>query len=172
MISVVDSRSQPVPTRPTLIYGPHSWKICLVRLWNDVEASECRQRLAQAAASVEGAIIFQLGPREWWLVCIDTGSAYMEQLKADIPGCMIDISAAYLAVTLTCQNPYRAISRLGFPPGQWSVMSIGSARRLRLADCSVVILRMQANRTEIFIARSEIEHVLAEIKHAAEDATD
>lgn len=146
----------------THVIGPLSWDILQLRFWVDVDATGLVQQF-EVARSSNVASLLQLGPREWWMISECPMSAQDVSAASDSRACVVDISAAYLALIIKGGDVYRTTARLGNAHNQhW--LALTGARRLRMADCSVVVLRPKQDELTIFVARSEVEHLLLSVQ--------
>lgn len=151
----------------TQVIGPKSWGICQLRLWADLNPIEFAIQLEVAKQSSEGASLLQLGPREWWMVSESPISVDIVSKTAETYACVVDITAAYLALTLKGGDTYRTLSRIGNAHDQnW--LTRANARRLQLADCGVVVLPQAQNEFTMLVARSEAGHLLMAIQKTLE----
>lgn len=145
------------------LIGPKSWGICQIRLWADLNPIELAIQLEVAKQSSRGASLLQLGPRDWWMVSERPLSVDVVSKTAETYACVVDITAAYLALTLKGGDSYRTLSRIGNAHDQnW--LTRANARRIRLADCGVVVLPRAQDEFTMLVARSEAGHLLMAIQ--------
>ena len=150
------------------IAGPKSWSICQIRLWADIHASEFANQIDSVQQLPSGAELIQLGPREWWIVSEAPVAADLFSKAAANNACVVDFSAAYLAFTLKGGSAYRTLSRIGNAHDQKWLPRI-KARRLRVADCNVIVLARPTPELGLLVARSEAGHVLMAVREALKD---